>query len=399
MALRNITKDNFLSIDTILIPICSGCHWTLAVVHPNKGYIAHIDSMLGSVRNTAVERLLMNWVCALLNKRGVYPITAIRREQITPHCRLGDPSETSWTRTKLSVLNTIFAIAKRSSIVPGDDGDDVGKWAEKCTELVPEYALLVGIPDRFQSKTSCAEQASQALERHDYGIPATISRPSRLRYPSSTTPRTDRHACYVFSRIDADTHGFGIGYNNLAVPHGPNSQGGWHGRRDCSNLSFGRPLRDQVKGIDVNNFADWCSLFTFSIRRTTLRQRSRLEDFVEASHPVDCTGVSSGSYQLEQRRDSRHRAVPAARPQGAARLEQHSIILSRHRDPRKDGKESHPGQNELALEKPHWVNGHAAQLTDAHAEMINDRLQYKMANQPQASCLFLAGGNENILAS
>lgn len=66
MKRAKITKANFLSIDTILIPICQGQHWTLAVVRPRDGIVAHIDSMRGGAGEKQVTDLLMAWVRATL---------------------------------------------------------------------------------------------------------------------------------------------------------------------------------------------------------------------------------------------------------------------------------------------------------------------------------------------
>ncbi|KAK1832694.1 hypothetical protein QBC39DRAFT_403997 [Podospora conica] len=58
----NIRKANFLSIDTILIPICQHSHWTLAVVRPRDGIVAHIDSMRNGGGHKEVEDKIMEWV-------------------------------------------------------------------------------------------------------------------------------------------------------------------------------------------------------------------------------------------------------------------------------------------------------------------------------------------------
>ncbi|CAK7228274.1 hypothetical protein SCUCBS95973_006824 [Sporothrix curviconia] len=62
-----VTKDNFLKIDTILIPICESSHWTLVVVRPGRATITHMDS-LGSrgAGRPAVTNIVMRWVKDLL---------------------------------------------------------------------------------------------------------------------------------------------------------------------------------------------------------------------------------------------------------------------------------------------------------------------------------------------
>ncbi|CAK7238952.1 MAG: hypothetical protein STHCBS139747_000373 [Sporothrix thermara] len=62
-----VTKDNFLKIDTILIPICESSHWTLVVVRPGRATITHMDS-LGSrgAGRPVVTNTVMRWVKDLL---------------------------------------------------------------------------------------------------------------------------------------------------------------------------------------------------------------------------------------------------------------------------------------------------------------------------------------------
>lgn len=40
-----IRKDNFLDIETILVPLCRGAHWTLVAVRPKHRQIYHMDSL------------------------------------------------------------------------------------------------------------------------------------------------------------------------------------------------------------------------------------------------------------------------------------------------------------------------------------------------------------------
>ena len=66
MKRAKISKANFLSIGTILIPICQASHWTLAVVRPRDGIVAHIDSMRGGRGDKEVTDTIMEWVHATL---------------------------------------------------------------------------------------------------------------------------------------------------------------------------------------------------------------------------------------------------------------------------------------------------------------------------------------------
>ena len=58
---QGVTKDNILDVDTILVPICEGNHWTLLVIEPSKRKIAHMDSMnaAGSTRVTDLAKVWM----------------------------------------------------------------------------------------------------------------------------------------------------------------------------------------------------------------------------------------------------------------------------------------------------------------------------------------------------
>ncbi len=65
-----VTRDNFLDIDTVLMPICKSDHWTLVVVRPTRRTVAHVDSMSPDgggrpeVASTAFE-----WVKGVLGER------------------------------------------------------------------------------------------------------------------------------------------------------------------------------------------------------------------------------------------------------------------------------------------------------------------------------------------
>lgn len=54
---NRITPENFMDVDTILIPQCSGLHWTLAVIKPRDRIIAHIDSLSRPSRDVTSKLL------------------------------------------------------------------------------------------------------------------------------------------------------------------------------------------------------------------------------------------------------------------------------------------------------------------------------------------------------
>ncbi|KAH8843729.1 hypothetical protein MCOR27_004854 [Pyricularia oryzae] len=66
-----VRPDNLLSVETFVIPINLGNnHWTLAVVRPLKGEVAHIDSMgLSGSGQRAVTDMLMTWLRTFLGNR------------------------------------------------------------------------------------------------------------------------------------------------------------------------------------------------------------------------------------------------------------------------------------------------------------------------------------------
>ncbi|ERS95014.1 uncharacterized protein SPSK_01496 [Sporothrix schenckii 1099-18] len=65
-----VTRDNFLKIDTILIPICEHNHWTLVVVRPGRTTITHMDSLRnkGAGRREVTDTV-MRWVRELLKDK------------------------------------------------------------------------------------------------------------------------------------------------------------------------------------------------------------------------------------------------------------------------------------------------------------------------------------------
>jgi hypothetical protein len=66
-----VRKANLLDIDTILIPICSQSHWTLAVIRPGKRTVAHIDSMRGGNGHEDVKAKLLELVRHILEDQFV----------------------------------------------------------------------------------------------------------------------------------------------------------------------------------------------------------------------------------------------------------------------------------------------------------------------------------------
>lgn len=66
-----VRKANLLNIDTILIPICSQSHWTLAVIRPGKRTVAHIDSMRAGAGEESVKTKLLELVRFVLEDEFV----------------------------------------------------------------------------------------------------------------------------------------------------------------------------------------------------------------------------------------------------------------------------------------------------------------------------------------
>lgn len=66
-----ISRDNFFNIETILIPICSGNHWTLAVVRPQRRTVSHLDSMLAGHGHHKVKKNILEWVKVVLGEKFV----------------------------------------------------------------------------------------------------------------------------------------------------------------------------------------------------------------------------------------------------------------------------------------------------------------------------------------
>ncbi|KAL5596392.1 hypothetical protein BROUX41_006689 [Berkeleyomyces rouxiae] len=45
LRLKGVTPDNFVHLETVVIPVCQGSHWTLLVVQPLAKQFTHIDSL------------------------------------------------------------------------------------------------------------------------------------------------------------------------------------------------------------------------------------------------------------------------------------------------------------------------------------------------------------------
>ncbi|KAK3946273.1 ubiquitin-like-specific protease 1 [Diplogelasinospora grovesii] len=71
MRRAGIRKQNFLDIDTILVPICAHSHWTLAVVRPSKRTVSHIDSIKAGAGDPRVQKKLLEWVKVSLEEKFV----------------------------------------------------------------------------------------------------------------------------------------------------------------------------------------------------------------------------------------------------------------------------------------------------------------------------------------
>lgn len=64
---KGLKKDNFLDVDTILVPICKSNHWTLVVVRPKCRTITHMDSLQpNSAGNPDITSKTLKWVRNIL---------------------------------------------------------------------------------------------------------------------------------------------------------------------------------------------------------------------------------------------------------------------------------------------------------------------------------------------
>lgn len=60
-----IRKDNFLDIETILIPLCRGKHWTIVGIRPRHRQIYHLDSLNSSADQALVAKVI-EWIRGFL---------------------------------------------------------------------------------------------------------------------------------------------------------------------------------------------------------------------------------------------------------------------------------------------------------------------------------------------
>lgn len=60
-----IRKDNFLDIETILIPLCRGKHWTVVAIRPKHRQIYHLDSLSNSADRALVAKVV-DWIQGVL---------------------------------------------------------------------------------------------------------------------------------------------------------------------------------------------------------------------------------------------------------------------------------------------------------------------------------------------
>ncbi|ROW06583.1 hypothetical protein VMCG_04453 [Cytospora schulzeri] len=70
MRRTGIKKETFLEIDTVLIPICRGAHWTLLVVRPKHKEVFHLDSLSGTGNESLMNKAL-KWVSMVMEEMFV----------------------------------------------------------------------------------------------------------------------------------------------------------------------------------------------------------------------------------------------------------------------------------------------------------------------------------------
>ncbi|TRX90443.1 hypothetical protein FHL15_008612 [Xylaria flabelliformis] len=66
----NMTPDNFLKVDTILIPVNSNAHWTLIAIRPSRRTVSYLDSF--HHRNDAQLRHAYQWLQLFLGDKFVF---------------------------------------------------------------------------------------------------------------------------------------------------------------------------------------------------------------------------------------------------------------------------------------------------------------------------------------
>ncbi|RDA86325.1 hypothetical protein CP532_4339 [Ophiocordyceps camponoti-leonardi (nom. inval.)] len=65
-----VTKNNFLDVDTVLLPICHNAHWTMLVVRPGQKTVTHLDS-LNPGGSPAFTALAVSWIKEFLQDKFV----------------------------------------------------------------------------------------------------------------------------------------------------------------------------------------------------------------------------------------------------------------------------------------------------------------------------------------
>ncbi|RDA92743.1 hypothetical protein CP533_1391 [Ophiocordyceps camponoti-saundersi (nom. inval.)] len=63
-----VTRNNFLSVETILLPICDRAHWTMLVVRPGQKTVMHLDS-LNPRGSSTFTTLAMSWLKEFLQEK------------------------------------------------------------------------------------------------------------------------------------------------------------------------------------------------------------------------------------------------------------------------------------------------------------------------------------------
>ncbi|RCI12112.1 hypothetical protein L249_0021 [Ophiocordyceps polyrhachis-furcata BCC 54312] len=75
-----VTKNNFLEVETILLPICDQAHWTMLVVRPGQKTVMHLDS-LNPQGSPAFTTLAMSWIKEFLQDKFVAADWKVVREE------------------------------------------------------------------------------------------------------------------------------------------------------------------------------------------------------------------------------------------------------------------------------------------------------------------------------
>ncbi|PFH55028.1 hypothetical protein XA68_10964 [Ophiocordyceps unilateralis] len=76
-----VNKNNFLDVETVLLPICDRSHWTMLVVRPGRRCVMHLDS-LNSQGSSAFTTLTLLWLKEVLQEKFVASEWTVVKEQI-----------------------------------------------------------------------------------------------------------------------------------------------------------------------------------------------------------------------------------------------------------------------------------------------------------------------------